>query len=816
MPLRARTEKDEQLKALIDQMTLEEKVRMCFGGERTGVVVFPGVARLGIPDVSGSDGPRGVTIPDVTEFPSGLGFASTWNPDLAYEAGRVIGEEARSYGVRVVFGPAFNINRDPLGARFFEYMSEDPLLSGKMAAPQVRGMQEEGVAACMKHFATNGRDYNRDWYMSWADERTLREIYLRGFEIVAKEANPWAVMTAANGLNGELCSDNAWLLNQVLKNEWGFQGMVLTDFCHSRSSVKAALAGLDVDMPWGSYEQVPFGKPLADAVEEGKVPMEVLDGMVYRILWVRKQLGLLPGLSSEKVCERNTPAHQAVSRQVAAESVTLLKNAKGLLPLKAEKMRSIVVCGPNSNQRFTSLGLGGSSGAQPPFEITPLQGLQDKFAGTSTRITYLPLSADYGPIEGWDDLQVSFSSSRGDATPVVRPAQVLEFSWFNASPVPEIPQEQLLVTIDGHLTAPETGTYSFRLSSDDASRLWIQDMGAPGAYNHEKGVPQSSEVQQFLEKGKQYHIRVQYYRSPEGVKGATQMNYWARENASVKLEWLRPSSTGSASAAVLENKSIIRKADLVLYVGGLDHNLDCEGRDRSTMEFPSFQTAQIEQIAKLNKNTVVALIHGSPVTLPWLDQVPAVLDLFYPGMYGGGVLVDALFGDINPSGRLTFSWPKRLEDSPSHALGKEDRDNVYLGEKLEVGYRYFDTRNVEPLFPFGYGLSYTDFTYVNMEVEGREVRVKVRNTGKCAGKEVVQLYVAPHDAPVFRPVHELKAFRKIDLAPGEEKTVTFNLDDSAFAYWDDFSKSWRVAPGTYSLEAGSSSRDIRLVKQIEL
>ena len=807
--------KDAELVSLINQMTLEEKARMCFGGERSGVVVFPGVPRLGIPDISGSDGPRGVTIPDVTEFPSGVGFAAAWNPDLAQEAGRVIGEEARSYGVRIVLGPAFNINRDPLGARFFEYMSEDPLLSGKIAAAQARGIQEEGVAACMKHFATNGRDNNRDWYLSWADERTLREIYLRGFEIVTKEASPWTAMTAANGLNGELCSDNGWLLNQVLKKEWGFEGIVMTDFCHSRSTVKAALAGLDMDMPWGDYGNVKFGKSLADAVQEGKVPMEVLDGMIYRHLWLRKQLGMLPGQKSERTCERNTPSHQEVSLRVAEEGLTLLKNDNGFLPLKAEKMKNIVVCGPNSNQRFTTLGLGGSSGAQPPFEITPLQGLKDKFEGTRTKVTYLPLTADHKTVDTWKELKLTYSSSGSSATGSEE-SDKLDFRWFDASPVPEIPLSSLQVQVEGILTAPETGTYSFRLSSDDVAWLWIKDMGAPAAINKEKGVPQSGYIQQYLEKGKEYHVRIRYNRSPEGVKSSTEMNYWARENSSLKLEWLIPSEASSSASAILSNRSAIKKADLVIYVGGLDHNVDCEGRDRGTMDYPAYQTAQIEQIAKLNSKTVVALIHGSPVTLPWLEKVPAVIDLFYPGMFGGKVLAEAVFGDINPSGHLTFSWPEKLEDSPAHALGHEDNDNVYLGEKLEVGYRYFDTRDIKPLFPFGYGLSYTEFEYSGMTVEGRTVKVNVKNTGSRAGKEVVQLYVAPENSPVFRPAHELKAFCKVDLMPGEEKTVTFNLDDMAFAYWDDFSGAWTVSHGKYRIEAGRSSRDIRLEQEIEL
>lgn len=816
------------VKNIIKKLTLEEKVRMCFGGERFGEIVFPGVPRLNIPNIYGTDGPRGAHVGEVTAFPSGIGLAATWNTDLVEQAGRVIGEEGRVRGIGMVLGPAFNINRDPLGGRFFEYFSEDPLTSGKIAAAQVRGIQKEGVSACIKHFAANGRDWNRNLYMTWADERTLREIYLRGFEIAVKEAEPWGCMTAANGLNGELCSDNQWLLNHVLKDEWGFKGVVLTDFCHSRSTVKAALAGLDIDMPWGDYETVPFGKPLQEAVEEGKVPEEVLNEMVRRILWLRYKLGLLkPGQSKLGEGTVNTPEHQQIALETAEEGMVLLKNEKNFLPLSADKVNNVVVVGPNSAQRFCIMGLGGSSGTQSPYETTPLKGLEEKLAGKA-KVTYLPLTggAEFQTIapEYWvsdkngNGVNIDYSTNKSSEVLIHAQEPEVNFSWFNKSPSPKIKIGELKAVITGKIKAPITGDYTLRLHSDDCAELWVEDMGAQAVRNVELGVPQSNTAMVELEAGKEYNIRITYNQSETSVKNSTEMNYWSKDNPSVRLEWALPSNKETIGKSLASHRSVLKKADVIVFVGGSDHNLDCEGRDRKSMNFPQGQTVLINELAKINKKMVVVLMHGSPLTLPWLDNVPAVLDLFFPGMEGGKAMANALFGDINPSGRLTFSWPKSLDDAPLNVLSSQDVDNVYCRERLLVGYRYYDTKEVEPLFPFGFGLGYTTFKYTDLKVaqDGKKVTFTLTNKGKRAGKEVVQLYVAQPECTFMRPVHELKGFTKVELEPGESKIVELNLDDEAYSYWNPEVKKWVIDGGRYIIEVGSSSRDIRLTKEIAL
>ncbi len=821
---------EERIADAIARMTLEEKVRMCFGGEKFGEVVLPGVPRLGIPDMYAADGPRGARVGDVTVFPSGIGLAATWNPELIEQSGRVIGNESRAHGVTMIFGPAFNINRDPLGGRFFEYLSEDPLLSGKLAAAQVRGMQQAGTSACIKHFAVNGRDLNRNWYMSNVDERTLREIYLRGFEIAVRESEPWACMTAANGLNGELCSDNRWLLRDVLKDEWGFKGLVLTDFCHSRSTEKAALAGLDIDMPWGDFETIRFGKPLMDAVVEGRVPETVLDEMVGRILWNRWKTGQLDGRDPREGAQINTPEFRQIARQAAEESIVLLKNEKNLLPLDIEKTEKVVLIGPNCEQRFCILGLGGSSGAQASYEVTPLIGLRKKLEGRA-ELTYLPLTGDSGfetiPSACWSDgdeqgVRVVYRKRGDGAEQAVRTEPAVDFLWFNESPVPDkIPVGEVSVTIEGRLIAPQTGNYTVRLISDNHAELWVDDMGAQAIRNTEAGVPQRNTAMCYFEAGKSYGVRILYTQSPDGVKNATEMNYWAKDNPSLRLEWAMPSDDKIIADAVAPYRDVLADADAVVFVGGTDHNLDCEGRDRTSMHFPQGQTELIRQVAAINPNTVVALMHGSPVELPWLDEVPAVVDMFFPGMEGGTALSDVLFGDVNPSGRLTFTWPKKLDDSPVYRLATQDNDNVNYEDGLMVGYRYFDTEGVEPLFPFGYGLGYTRFVYKKLRTEpdgrgGCTVTLDVRNCGERAGDETVQIYVRPKQSRIERPIHELKAFRKVSLKLGERKTIRIELDRSAFSYWHPEKKDWVADPGEYVIEAGHSSRDIRAERAFEL
>ena len=383
------TDTEHRISALLKRMTLEEKVRMCFGGEQAGVVQIPGVPRLGIPPMMGTDGPRGVAgASSATAFPTGIGLASSWDPELLQRVGAAMGQEVRASGHSIIFAPAINIERDPLGGRFFEYYTEDPFLNASLAPAIVKGIQSQRVAACVKHFACNNREWNRDWYMSNVDERTLREIYLPGFKAAVQQGDSWGVMTAANGLNGHLAATNKWLITTVLKGEWGFQGLVLTDFNQARSTLEAARAGLDVGMPWGDWDTTPFGKPLMKAVQDGQIPEAVVDDKARRILRVMAHVGLLDGSAAPSPGSINTPEHQAVALNAAEESLVLLKNYENVLPLDANRIKSIVVLGPNADRRFAKPGYGGSSAVTAPFEMTVLDGLRKELIGKA-EVEYL-------------------------------------------------------------------------------------------------------------------------------------------------------------------------------------------------------------------------------------------------------------------------------------------------------------------------------------------------------------------------------------------------------------------------------------------
>jgi beta-glucosidase len=820
---------EQRISDALSRMTLEEKIRMCFGGEDYGKVELPGVPRLGIPTMYSRDGPRTAEgqFP-ATVFPCGIGEAAAWDLDLMKQSAIVLGQEARAQGNTMLLAPAINILRDPLDGRFFEYYTEDPYLNGELASAFIEGLQSQKVSACIKHFVCNEREWNRNLYMSNVDERTLREIYLRGFEMAVKKSNPWGLMTASNGLNGELCSDNKWLLTDVLENEWGYKGLIRTDGCHSRSTVKAALAGLDMDMPWGNFETDHFGKPLMEAVQEGIVPMSTLDEMVRRILRTHYEVGLMDGIKATDGGSINTKEHQKIELKYAQESLVLLKNKHNLLPLDINKIHKVVILGPNADKKFCIAGYGGSSGGQAPFEITPLKGLQNKLSKTA-EVNYIPLiNSDFKIIgqENWksnDDgkkgIEVNYYSTSSSNLILKETESAINFNWFNKSPIPnKIKSGLTRIVCEGWLIAPESGTFTLRLTSDNNAVLWFNDKGAAAIRNTEQGVNQFNTALVQLKKGKEYFVRLTYSQPAGGQKNINGMNYWNKNNPSVRLEWAYPSDSTMIARSVKPFINQIKSADAVIFVGGLDNNLDSEGRDRKNMDFPEDQEILIKQVSKINPNTIVVLMQGSPTTMKWINNVPSVLEAFYPGMEGGTAIAQAIFGDINPSGKLSFSWPKKLEDSPAYALGTQDLNNVNFTEGIYIGYRYYDTKNVAPLFPFGFGLSYTNYRYSDLKVNkiGRQVQLtfKITNTGKRGGAEISQIYVSEPKCSVDRPQKELKSFARTYIAPGETKTINIKLGPNAFSYYSVKRKSWIIDPGIFNILIGASSSDIRLTSTL--
>lgn len=799
---------DRKIDGILDQMTLEEKIRMLFGGEQPGISQLPGDPRLGIPAMFPSDGPGGITAATDTAFPSGLGLAMSWDPSLFEAAGQVMGQEARAAGKTMVFAPALNILRDPLDGRFFEYLTEDPYLDGKLAASMVVGIQDERVASCIKHFAANNREWNRDWYMSNVDERALKEIYLPGFKTAVQQGDAWAVMTAANGLNGQLACQNHWLLTTTLKDGWGFNGLVLTDYNRARATEKAALAGLDVSMPWSDWNTESFGKPLLDDVIAGNIPLSLIDDKVRRILRVMQRVGLLDGVDPHTGGSANTPEHQAVARRAAEESLVLLKNDANTLPFHAESLSHVIVLGPNANLHLCDQGLGGSSGVRPPYEITPFEGLVKRLG--ASKVEYLPIE-EGGSFEAIDSrflktpdgkpgIDAEYFNDGNETAVLHRIERSIDFNWEMRSPDPAVVHtDNFNAHFNALLTPTVSGYYTLRLSGQNSATLWLN--GQPFLTNQAPDGFNSSTAGIHLTAGTAYPLRIDYHA---GVG-----------DAALHLEWSLPITANQLDEEIHQAAPKLRKADAVIFVGGWNHGLDTEGLDRQNMDFPKGQEQLIRRVAQLNPHTVVVLLHGSPFTVSgWIGDVPAVLDAWYPGMEGGTAIAEALVGDINPAGKLTFSWPKELKDSPTYFIGTADKENVNYKEGVFVGYRYFDTRNIAPQFPFGFGLSYSTFAYSGLTIiraaHGFDVSVNVTNTSSRAGAEVVQLYVEPPKSVVARPVHELRGFQRLHLDPGQSAQATFTIDETSFRHWDMATHGWERDPGDYIIQVGDSSRDLPL------
>ena len=791
-------ELEKQVDALLRQMTLEEKASLCQGDWGH----FRSVDRLHVPIVQLTDGPRGPH--DGTSFPVGVAFGATWNPDLIQSAGVVMGSETRAGGNGILLGPGINIQRDPLGGRFFEYYTEDPYLNAQLTTAVVKGIQSEGVAACVKHFACNNREDNRNFYMSMVDARTLNEIYLPAFKAAVQQADVWAIMTSANGVNGDFVSDSKTLLNDTLKNNWGFKGLVMTDWLQSRSTEKAAFAGLDVSMPGG--DGCPFGQPLVAAIKAGRVPMEVIDDKARRVLRTYGRIGMLDHRQLKDGAERNTPAQHALARQVAAESIVLLKNDGQTLPLEAARMKSVLVLGANADQRFCVAGMGGSSWMQGPYEITPLAGIRAelgdakvKYLSTDDLGGFQPIpQAVMQPVNGVKGWKAKYE---GHGQTVERVDPELNFMWEMRSPDAKLPPDEFHAHYEGRIIAPVSGTYTLRaIVGGDASMCAEEGGGAPTAQTVDGRM--TAVVQ--LQAGKPFYLSVDYTHHAG--------------DASFNLTWQPPDPSSQAWDKV---EQAAREADAVVVVTGIDHNLDTEGRDRSDMNFPPVQQALIEHVAKANPATVVVLVNGSPLQLGgWLPKVPAVVEAWYPGMEGGHAIADVLFGKVNPSGHLPFSWPKALADSPSQKLGTQNKDRIDYKEGLLVGYRYYDTKQIEPLFPFGFGLSYTTFALENLKVtrqsDGVHAVVTVRNTGNRDGQCTTQFYVHPTAPSVFRPAQELKAFSKRMIKAGASEEIEVILGDEAFSFYDVATAAWKIDPGSYEIRAGTSSRDLPVAATIAI
>jgi len=670
------------IKKLISEMTLEEKASLCGGLDSWHTVP---IARLGIPSIMMTDGPHGVrkeiegvgddllTVKSLpaTCFPTASALACSWDTELMFKLGEALGDECLAGDISILLGPGINIKRSPLCGRNFEYYSEDPFLVGNLAAGFINGVQSKGVGTSLKHFAANNQETERWTTDTVVDERTLREIYLTNFEIAVKTAKPWTLMCAYNKLGGKYCSENRRLLTEILRDEWGFDGLVMSDWGAVNERDDGVAAGLDLEMPTGGEDSI---NKIIAAVKSGELPESVLDTALGRILEL-----VFKGEENKKITEYNRQEHHELARHIAASCAVLLKN-DGALPL--ERKGSIAVIGAFAqNPRFQG---GGSSHMNPTITSIPLDEIR-KSAGKDAVVSFCQ---GYHLDDDGDPFGSGFSSRS------------------------ETPDDDL----------------------------------------------------------------------------------------------------------IREAVELASKSDKTVLFVGLPDSFESEGYDRTHMRLPLGQLKLIEELSKVTKNIIVVLMNGSPIEMPWISNTDAILEAYLGGQASGGAIADILFGDVNPSGKLAESFPMRISDNPSYLFFPGTHNKVEYREGIFVGYRYYEKKQITPLFPFGFGLSYTAFTYTDIQTDSNEieegatltVKATVKNTGSVAGQETVQLYVRDVESSVVRPEKELKGFVKISLKPSEEKTVSFALDKRAFEYFDEESHDWQVEKGEFEVLIGGSSADTPL------
>ena len=692
---------EKRIEKLIKKMTLEEKVGLLHGNSKFYVA---GVERLGIPEWSLSDGPHGVcaeinrhdwayagwTNDSASYFPTGTAFAAAWNPELAYRRGEVLGEEARWRKKDVLLGPGVNIIRSPLCGRNFEYMSEDPYMNSVLAVAYIKGLQSRDVACSVKHFAVNNQETNRTTVDVECSERALREIYLPAFKAAVQEGGALTVMAAYNKFRGEFCAENNYLVRKILRNEWGFDGVYVTDWGAAHSTIPSMEAGLDLEMGTliDKYEDWYYANPLIEAVKSGKIPMSLVDEKVGDVLRVMIKTNVLDPKKRFGPGSMNTKEHQQATYDAAAEAIVLLNNQNNLLPLDFSSIKSLAVIGDNATRKHSNGGL--SSEIKAVYEVTPLEALRAKWG---------------------DKVDIRFAQG----------------------------YEKLSTFVEGSNNGQSSGTFS--------------------------------------------------------------------------------SKTPESDALLKEAVEVARTSDVALLVCGLNHDYDTESFDRLNMDIPYGQVELIQEVVKANPRTIVVMIAGSPLNMAAVDICsPAIVWAWFNGMEGGNALVDVLSGKVNPSGKMPFTTPVSLDQSPAHALGNfPGRDlKVNYEEDILVGYRWFDTKGLPVVYPFGYGLSYTTFNYSNLNTDKKtydqadtiQATFTLTNTGDREGAEVAQLYVSDPVCSVMRPVKELKGFKKVFLKPGESRRITLDIPVSSLAFYSEAQSQFVVEPGEFILQLGASASDI--------
>lgn len=838
------------------------------------------VTRLGIPAIKVTDGPVGARgdgeigsgVPALV-LPCPTSMAATWDPELVRAGGEALGVEAGDKSASVLLAPMVNLHRTPLAGRNFESFGEDPHLSAAVAVGFITGVQSTGVSACVKHLVANDQEHQRHTISAEVSERALRELYLVPFEAAVTEAGVWMVMSAYNRLNGTYCSEDPWLLTEVLRSEWGFDGAVVSDWLGTHSTVAAALAGLDWEMPGPAQH---FGARLADAVDAADVPADVVLSMARNVLGVAERTGLLadrqPGIIDPEPPERAVmrPEATACARTLAAAGMVLLANTpppgatRPVLPLDPAPA-SLAVVGPNADGPWIQGG--GSAQLKAHRTVTPLDGLTERFGGDGATVVYepgclsvrsmplldertlVPLGADTPGVAG---------ALAGDHDSFCVLAEYYDNPMFDGDPVVTIPMRAATAMWTGVLPPGITGTYWAR---------WRATMEVPAGATVRFGITSAGPSRLFVDgelvcdlwdqrqPGESFfglgsaEVTGDVPPPPDAADGdpaGTRRLDVVVEQSNDTSEFISAAKAGAMVLpppdAMARATDAARNADVAVVVVGLNHDTETEARDRTTLDLPPEQNELVAAVAAANPATVVVVNAGAPVHMPWRHDVAAVLQLWYPGQEGGHALADVLAGEVNPSGRLPCTFPADIAHNPSHGNYPGDNGKVLYEEDVLIGYRWYDTHAIEPEWCFGHGLSYTTFTWGDAAVtpvgglvagaleqgslgfgDGRgeppvvHAHVTVTNTGVRDGHEVVQVYVAPPPTgDLVRPPRELRGFTRIWVPAGATVTATVELGCRAFAHWDPDTRCWMVAPGTHRVEFGSSSRDVRASRGVDV
>jgi beta-glucosidase len=803
---------EQRLDDLFSRLTQDEKLRLLGGAG------FPthAIPRLGLPEMAMADASQGVRgaggaslAGPATAFPSGVLMASTWDTNLLGRIGQAIGEEARNKGTgaQILLGPAVNIHRSPLGGRNAEYFTEDPYLAGQMAVAYIHGMQGSGVSACIKHFACNNQEQDRDSVSAIVSERALREVYLPAFEAAVKEGGVWAVMTSYNKVNGLHSSANPYLLIDVLKKDWGFDGVVMSDWggVHETAVVQA---GNDLEMPRGENMSVP---KLKAALANGSVTQAAVDDSVRRILRTVLRVGLLDGPMKTDARRVNSPAHRQIALETAEKGIVLLKNEQAILPLDRARIKSIALIGETAKK--LQIGPLGSPEVRPLRTSELLDAIKDE-AGNAITIRFAPAGFKGEPLPASRITPADGSSAHGfqaeyfknrDLTgqpALVRVDEAINLQGPKA-PAPGFPLSDFSVRWKGKVTVPTSGKYIASFTGDDGFRVYLDEKILLDHWTEASATTLDANAQ--LEAGKVYNLRIEYFQ--------------AGGDYTANFALLVPTTTPYSQAA-----KAARESDVAV-VCISTRRMEGEGHDRPSMDLPDDQAALIRAIAAANKNTIVVMNNGTPVTMAdWLETAPAVIEAWLPGQEGGAAVAAILFGKVNPSGKLPDTLALRRADYPDTDNFPGHDHQVNYAEGIYVGYRHFDKAAIQPLFPFGYGLSYTKFGYKNLKLSRADLQpngtltasVDITNEGKRAGAEVAQLYVRDLNPKTDKPVRELKGFSRIELQPGETKTVSFIIQPRELAYFDVPGQQWKADAGEYDIEVGASSRDIRQKASLQL